>query len=113
MGACHVLLGRPWNFDMEAVHEGKRNVYSVTADFTTHGGSHLYGLPCPSIDSLYPMDHFCTFDVSNIIPKTCLIFYTRLLNMFSRIDADLTLKPAYIGMCAKVQIVLEFSLTWI
>ena len=42
---------------------------SVTADFTTHGGSHLYGLPCPSADSLDPMDHFCTFDVSTIIPK--------------------------------------------
>ena len=27
--------------------------------------------------------------------------------------ADLTLKPVYIGMCAKCQIVLEFSLMWI
>ena len=26
---------------------------------------------------------------------------------------DMTLKPAYIGMCAKGQIVLEFSLMWI
>ena len=41
----------------------------ATADFTTHGGSHIYGLPCPSTDSLDPMNHFCTFDVSNIIPK--------------------------------------------
>ena len=41
----------------------------VTADFTTHGRSHIYGLPYPSADSLDPMDHFCTFDVSNIIPK--------------------------------------------
>ena len=28
MDACHFLLGRPWQFVMEAVHEGKRNVYS-------------------------------------------------------------------------------------
>ena len=41
----------------------------VTVDFTTHGGSHLYGIRCPSTDSLDPMDHFCTFDVSKIIPK--------------------------------------------
>ena len=41
----------------------------VIADFTTHGVSHFYFLPCPSADSLDPMDHFCTFDVSNIIPK--------------------------------------------
>ena len=48
----------------------ERNV--VTADFTTHGGSHIYGLPCPSVDSLDPMDYFCTFDVSKIIPKNIL-----------------------------------------
>ena len=28
MNACHVLLGSPWKFDREAVHEGKMNVYS-------------------------------------------------------------------------------------
>ena len=42
---------------------------SVTVDFTTHGGSHLYGLPYPSANSLDRMDNFCTFDVSKIIPK--------------------------------------------
>ena len=45
--------------------------------------------------------------------KTCLIFYTRLLNLFSHIYVDLTLKLEYIGMCAKGQIILEFSLMWI
>ena len=49
----------------DLTHQGA----SVTADFTTHGGSHLYGLPCPFADSLDPMDHFCTFDVSMNIPK--------------------------------------------
>ena len=49
---------------------------NVTANFTTHGRSHIYGLPCPSADSLEPMDHFCTFDVSKIIPKnTCYLPY--------------------------------------
>ena len=46
----------------------------VTTDFTTHGGSHLYGLPYPSANSLDPMDHFCTFDVSKIIPKNMHYF---------------------------------------
>ena len=41
----------------------------VIANFTTHGRSHIYGLPCPSANSLDPMDHFCIFDVSKIIPK--------------------------------------------
>ena len=41
----------------------------VIADFTTHGRSHIYGIPCPSVDYLDPMDCFCTFDVSKIIPK--------------------------------------------
>ena len=46
-----------------------RWVAGVIADFTTDGESHFYGLPCPSAESLDPMDHFCCFDVSKIIPK--------------------------------------------
>ena len=46
----------------------------VTADFTMHGGSHLYGLPCPSANSLDPVELFYTFDVSNIIPKNMHYF---------------------------------------
>ena len=42
---------------------------TVTTDFTTHGRSHIYVLPCPSVDSLDPVDHFCTCDVSKIIHK--------------------------------------------
>ncbi|KAK3023529.1 hypothetical protein RJ639_044795 [Escallonia herrerae] len=28
MDACHLLLGRPWQFDMDAVHKGRENTYS-------------------------------------------------------------------------------------
>ena len=45
--------------------------------------------------------------------KTCIIFHTQFLNLFPRIYADMTLKPVYIRMCEKGQIVLEFSLMWI
>ena len=47
--------------------------------------------------------------------KICIIFHTWILNLFLRIYADMTLKPAYIGMCKKDkgQIVLDFSLMWI
>ena len=45
--------------------------------------------------------------------KTCLNCYTWLLNPFSHIYAGLTPKTTYIGMCAKGQILLEFSSTWI
>ena len=56
--------------NVESAKMGNGNeIKTVTADFTTHGASHLYGLPCPSIDSSDPMDHFCTFYVSKIIPK--------------------------------------------
>ena len=51
------------------------------------------------------------FPISSL--KTCINFHTRLLIRFLRIYVDLTLKPMYIGMCAKGQIVLEFSLMWI
>ena len=72
----------------------------VTADFTTHGESHLYGLPYPFVESLDPMDHFVPlmFPISSL--KTPIIYCTWLVIPFSRIYADITLKPAYIGMCA-------------
>ena len=45
--------------------------------------------------------------------KTCNNCDMQILIPFSHIYMDLTLKPAYIGMCAKGQIFLEFSLMWI
>lgn len=33
MDACHLLLGRPWQFNIAAVHDGKENSYS----FVWHG----------------------------------------------------------------------------
>lgn len=33
MGACHVLLGRPWQFDRSVQHKGRENVYQ----FLWHG----------------------------------------------------------------------------
>ena len=51
------------------------------------------------------------FPISSL--KTCIICYTWLLNLFLLIYVDMILKPTYIGMCAKGQIVLEFSLMWI
>ena len=59
------------------------------------------------------MDYFCTFDVSKIQPKnTCYFPYVTFKPILTYIQ-DMTLKPVYIGMCAKDQIVLEFSLMWI
>ena len=67
----------------------------VIADFTRHGWSHIYGLPCPSTDSLDPMDHFCTFDVSKIIPKNMHYFPSVLLPWWSlsRFDSQPFLCP--------------------
>ena len=45
--------------------------------------------------------------------KTPIIVCMWLLIPFSRIYADLILKPTYIGRCVKGQIFLEFSLMWI
>lgn len=30
MHACHVLLGRPWQFDTDVTHLGRNNVYLCT-----------------------------------------------------------------------------------
>ena len=51
------------------------------------------------------------FPISSL--KTLIICCTQLFIPFSRIHVDITLKPMYIGMCAKGQIFFEFSLMWI
>ena len=33
---CHVLLGRPWKFDIKSVHDGKRNTYTIEKDGKNH-----------------------------------------------------------------------------
>ena len=32
MNASHLLLGRPWQFDREVVHNGRANTYSISKD---------------------------------------------------------------------------------
>ena len=32
MDACHVLLGRPWQFDRDVMHDGRKNTYSFMMD---------------------------------------------------------------------------------
>ncbi|XP_057550670.1 uncharacterized protein LOC130828725 [Amaranthus tricolor] len=44
MSACHILLGRPWQFDRKAIHDGVSNVYTVT----TKLGKKIRLLPLPS-----------------------------------------------------------------
>ena len=54
----------------------------ITIDFTTHGESHFYGLPCPSADSFDPMDQYYTFYVSKIIPKSTYYMLYMNFNLF-------------------------------
>ncbi|XP_057855141.2 uncharacterized protein LOC131064857 [Cryptomeria japonica] len=32
MDACHLLLGRPWKYDLKALNDGHKNTYSITKD---------------------------------------------------------------------------------
>eukprot|EP00253_Pinus_taeda_P004034 PITA_04034 len=36
MGVCHILLGRPWQYDKGAIHDGKRNTYKFGKDGVNH-----------------------------------------------------------------------------
>jgi len=42
MSACHLLLGRPWQFDLDATHGGRSNNYSFV-----HKGVHHVLKPMP------------------------------------------------------------------
>jgi hypothetical protein len=36
MDVCHVIFGRPWQFDKKVVHDGRRNCYSFDKDGMKH-----------------------------------------------------------------------------
>ena len=85
-----------------------------TADFITHGGSHLYGIPYPFAYSLDPMDHFCTFDVSRIIPKNMsyllyatfklVLTYIRGFDPQTRVHQDVCKSPNSFGVFLDVDL---------
>jgi hypothetical protein len=36
MDACHILLGRPWQFDRKFIHYGRKNTYTLENNGRTH-----------------------------------------------------------------------------
>jgi hypothetical protein len=36
MDVCHILLGRPWQFDRNVIHYGRKNTYTLEKNGRTH-----------------------------------------------------------------------------
>ena len=36
MDVCHLLLGRPWQYDRNVVHDGRKNTYTLQKNGRTH-----------------------------------------------------------------------------
>jgi hypothetical protein len=36
MDICHILLGRPWQFDRNVIHDGRKNTYTLDKNGRTH-----------------------------------------------------------------------------
>jgi hypothetical protein len=36
MDVCHILLGRPWKFDRNVIHDGRKNTYTLEKNGRTH-----------------------------------------------------------------------------
>jgi hypothetical protein len=36
MGVCHLLLGRPWHYDKNVIHDGRKNTYTLEKNGRTH-----------------------------------------------------------------------------
>jgi hypothetical protein len=36
MDICHILLGRPWQFDRNVIHDGRKNTYTLEKNGRTH-----------------------------------------------------------------------------
>ena len=69
--------------------------------------------PCLAADSLDPMDHILSFDVTLIIPKTIWkMIYAAFYPITMYIRGSILDNRVHQDVCI-VQILLEFSLTWI
>ena len=62
MNACHLLLGRPWQFDLNATHGGRSNNYSFV-----HKGVHHVLKPMP--DSSIKAEVFTPTKVKKKAPE--------------------------------------------
>ena len=36
MDVCHILLGRPWQFDRNVIHDERKNTYTLKKNGRTH-----------------------------------------------------------------------------
>jgi hypothetical protein len=36
MDVCHILLGRPWQFDRNVIHDGRKNTCTLEDNGRTH-----------------------------------------------------------------------------
>jgi hypothetical protein len=36
MDVCHLLLGRPWQYDRNVIHDGRRNTYTLEKNGRMH-----------------------------------------------------------------------------
>jgi hypothetical protein len=36
MDVCHILLGRPWKYDKNVIHDGRKNTYTLEKNGRTH-----------------------------------------------------------------------------
>jgi hypothetical protein len=36
MDVCHLLLGRPWKYDINVIHDGRKNTYTLEKNGRTH-----------------------------------------------------------------------------
>jgi len=67
MSACHLLLGRPWQFDLDATHAGRSNNYS----FVHKGVNHvLKPMPESAIQAIIFPHVKVKKKVAEIVPKS-------------------------------------------
>jgi hypothetical protein len=63
MDACHILLGRPWQYDLSVVHDGRKNTYSLIIK-----GKKIVLAPCrEGIDPTSVVDNTNMFSVSRVL----------------------------------------------
>ena len=120
MDACHLLLGRPWQFDRDAIHRGKGNTYSFVFDNRTITLVPSKERPDPSArsegtntkDNTSSAKSLLTLPKANLKSLFSMLMFCGLLSRLQQQQQPRLNLPHHLFLCSKT-LVMSFQTNYL
>jgi hypothetical protein len=93
MDACHILLGRPWQFDRRTFHDGFKNTYSFEKDGTKVTLAHLKMLATPKSSKGEESNLLSIYEVERVLTECWEGYALVVVEKKDPIEIPLILQP--------------------